>query len=67
MLEVGTGVGYLVKALEIVCRFAGLGRPGDEERGSKGGSNEGAGLLRLGEAAGSEGSRRLLSLSLIHI
>lgn len=45
VLEVGTGVGYLRKALEVAWRFAGRGSPGDEERGSNAGSSEGAGLL----------------------
>lgn len=43
VLEVGTGVGYLSCAFPVCWRFNGRGRAGEEERGSNGGSNEGAG------------------------
>lgn len=45
MVLEGTGVGYLRKACEPACLFDGRGRPGDEDRGSKAGRSEGAGLL----------------------
>ena len=45
VLEVGMGVGYLRKALDVACRFEGRGRPGDEDKGSNGGSSDGAGRL----------------------
>jgi len=47
----------LTKALVPACRFAGRGKPGDDERGSNGGSSEGAG--RLTPAVGSVGSKAL--------
>jgi len=59
VLEVGTGVGYLEKALATACRFIGRGRPGDEERGSNAGSREGAGRLTPA-TEGSDGSRARL-------
>ncbi len=44
VLEVGIGVGYLENALGArACLFNGLGRPGEEEKGSNGGSRDGAG------------------------
>ena len=57
MLDVGAGVGYLTKALVPACRLDGRGKPGDDERGSNGGSSEGAG--RLTPAVGSAGSKAL--------
>lgn len=45
VLEVGMGVGYFRKALDVACRFEGRGRPGDEDKGSNGGSSDGAGRL----------------------
>lgn len=50
VLDVGSGVGYLRKGFDPIdpstaCLFAGRGKPGDEERGSKGGRSEGAGRL----------------------
>jgi hypothetical protein len=47
VLDVGTGVGYLRILAPIdparACLLNGRGRPGEEDRGSKGGSSEGAG------------------------
>lgn len=63
VLEVGTGVGYLRKALDVACRFVGRGRPGEEERGSKAGSKDGAGRFTPA-VEGSEGSSALLALLL---
>lgn len=60
VLEVGIGVGYFRNALEVACRFKGLGKPGEEERGSKGGSNDGADLL-VPAVNGREGSRTLFA------
>lgn len=60
VLEVGIGVGYFRNAPEVACRFKGRGNPGEEDRGSKGGSNEGAGLL-VPAVVGSEGSRALFA------
>lgn len=45
VLDVGTGVGYFKWARPVFWRLAGRGRPGDEERGSKGGRRDGAGRL----------------------
>ena len=47
VLDVGMGVGYFRKALDVACRFEGRGRPGDEDKGSSsnGGSSDGAGRL----------------------
>jgi hypothetical protein len=45
VLEVGTGVGYFKKASPVACLLSGLGRQGEEESGSKAGSNDGAGRL----------------------
>lgn len=59
MLEVGTGVGYLVKAPVVAWRFAGRGRAGDEERGSKAGSSDGAGRFTP-VVLGSDGSNVLV-------
>lgn len=59
VLDVGAGVGYLKKADAVACRFDGLGRPGDEERGSNAGSKEGAGRFTPWRV-GSEGSRVLV-------
>lgn len=47
VLDVGTGVGYLRILAPMdparACLLNGRGRPGEEDRGSKGGSSEGAG------------------------
>jgi hypothetical protein len=49
VVEVGTGVGYFCIACsraegeDRACLFEGLGRPGEDEKGSKAGSNVGAG------------------------
>lgn len=59
MLEVGIGVGYLRKALDVACRFMGRGKPGDEDSGSNAGSRDGAGLLTPA-VVGSEGSAAML-------
>jgi len=56
VVEVGTGVGYFCCGDEVwksVCRFRGLGKPGEEEKGSKAGRREGAG--RFVPAIGSKG------------
>jgi hypothetical protein len=46
VLEVGTGVGYLVDPpLPVFWRLRGRGKPGDDERGSNGGSRDAAGRL----------------------
>lgn len=65
VLEVGMGVGYLIKEIGPsgplrAPRFKGLGRPGEEDS-SKGGSKEGAGRFRVPcrpdeEIGGREGS-----------
>lgn len=60
MLEVGTGVGYLYAPLPVACLFTGLGRPGEEDKGSKAGSKD-AGRLTP-EIVGSVGSSTLLLL-----
>jgi len=65
VLEVGTGVGYFVKALDDpmdaarACRLSGLGRPGEEDNGSKAGRRDVAGRFTPA-ARGSDGSRMLL-------
>lgn len=41
--DVGTGVGYLRYARPVFWRFDGRGSPGDDDRGSKAGSSDGAG------------------------
>ena len=52
MVDVGIGVGYFRYAAsrsegeDIACRFAGRGNPGEEDNGSKAGSNDGAGRFR---------------------
>lgn len=67
MLEVGTGVGYFWNALDPrspsrACFFNGRGNPGEDERGSNGGSKDGAGrfiprmLDEEEDTGGSEGS-----------
>jgi hypothetical protein len=48
--------------LERAWRFAGRGRPGEEERGSKAGRREGAGRLTPA-VEGSEGSRDFVLLA----
>jgi hypothetical protein len=58
VLEVATGVGYLRKALEFACLFAGRGKPGEEDNGSNAGRSEGAGRLTPA-VVGSVGSRAL--------
>lgn len=56
VLDVGTGVGYLRWAFApVACRFAGRGRPGDEESGSKGGRRVGAGRFVPAVAAAAGG------------
>jgi hypothetical protein len=42
VLDVGAGVGYVRKALAVACLLFGRGRPGDEDKGSNGGSSEAA-------------------------
>jgi len=61
VLEVGIGVGYFRYALPPTeparaWRLAGRGRPGEEERGSNGGSKVGAGRLVPVAGGGSVGS-----------
>lgn len=68
--EVGTGVGYLCCASrwegeETACRFVDRGRPGEEDRGSKAGSRDGAG--RLAPATGGSVGRILTLLGLSSI
>ncbi|TFB01397.1 hypothetical protein CCMA1212_006990 [Trichoderma ghanense] len=51
VLDVGTGVGYrrwapVPEPVPTFWRLDGRGRPGEDERGSKGGSRDGAGRLR---------------------
>ena len=62
VVEVGIGVGYFVCPWFLVgeqSRFAGRGKPGDEESGSNAGRSEGADrlsvLLLNGGRAGSDG------------
>ena len=50
VLDVGIGVGYLKREFDPIDSpgaflLVGRGRPGDEDRGSNGGSSEGAGRL----------------------
>lgn len=50
VLDVGTGVGYrrwapVPEPVPTFWRLGGRGRPGEDERGSKGGSRDGAGRL----------------------
>ncbi len=65
VVEVGTGVGYFSYAASrregenSACLFEGLGRPGEEEKGSKAGSSDGAGRLTPA-AAGNDGDKLLL-------
>lgn len=55
VLDVGIGVGYFENALGArACLLAALGRPGDDESGSKGGSNEGAGRFTPATRDGEE-------------
>jgi hypothetical protein len=59
VLDVGTGVGYFRNALEFACRLEGRGRPGEDDRGSNGGSSDGAGRF-VPPLVGSVGSGTLL-------
>ena len=59
--EVGTGVGYFwlegtfSDGKTRAWRFAGRGKPGEEENGSNGGNNDGVGAGRFTPATGDTG------------
>jgi hypothetical protein len=65
VVDVGTGVGYFLYAASCcegepsACLFEGRGRAGEEEKGSKAGSSEGAGRLTPA-VAGNDGCRLIL-------
>lgn len=63
VVEVGTGVGYLLNDLskpgEGARRFDGRGNPGEEENGSKAGRSDGAGRFTP-EIGGNEGCTLIL-------
>jgi hypothetical protein len=66
VVDVGIGVGYSRYAVSrcdgdnIACLLEGRGKTGEEDRGSKAGSSEGAG--RLTPAVGGEDACRLILL-----
>ncbi len=65
VVDVGIGVGYFRYASRLdgddtACLFEGRGRAGEEDRGSKAGSSEGAG--RLTPAVAGEDARRFILL-----
>lgn len=66
--EVGRGVGYFKYAScregeYNACRFEGRGNPGDEDSGSKAGSNDGAGRFKLATGGSVGNILTLLGLS----
>lgn len=71
VVEVGIGVGYLVYPAPLPplfgehWRFAGRGKPGEDERGSKAGRRLGAGRLRDVLSIGGRVGREAPMLSLL--